>query len=93
MLERGLRTMALKGYVNTISEEQFCQKKVPTVFSDQDLEKVNLTHTDPLVIKLQIGDTLVSRVLVDGGNNSDILFWDAFRRMGTEKEEIRTVKT
>ena len=73
-LERGLKTMALKGYVNTISGGQFCQEKVPIVFLDQDLEKVNLPHADPLIIKLRIGDTLVSRVLVDGGSSSDILF-------------------
>ena len=36
---------------------------------------------------------MVSRVLVDGGSSFDILFWDAFRRMGIEKEEIRPVKT
>ena len=63
------------------------------VFSDQELEKVNLPHTDPLVIKLRIRDTLVSRVLVDGGSSSDILFWDAFQMMGIEKEEIQPVKT
>ena len=82
MLERGLKTMAMKWYINTISRGQFFQERVPIVFSDQDLEKVNLPHTDPLVIKLRIGDTLVSRVLVDGGSSSDILLWDAFRRMG-----------
>jgi len=77
--------MALKWYVNIIFEGHFCQEKIPIVFSDQDLEKFNLLHLDPLVIKLQIRDTLVSRVLVDGGNNFDILFWDAFLRIGIGK--------
>ena len=81
-LERGLRTMALKGYVNTISGEEFCQEKVPIVFSNQDLKKVNLLQAYLLVIKFRIGYNLVSRVLVDGGSNFDILFWDAFWRMG-----------
>ena len=85
--------MALKGYVNTISGGQFHHEKVPIIFLDQDLEKVNLPHADPLVIKLQIGDTMVSRVLVDGGSSSDILFWDAFQRIGIENEEIRPIKT
>ena len=77
-LKRGLKTMALKVNVNTISGGQFCQEEVSIVFSDQDLEKVNLSHADPLVIKLRIGVSLVSRVLVDGGSSSDILFWDVF---------------
>ena len=66
--------MALKGYVNIIYGGQFCQEKVPIVFSDQDLEKVNLLHAVPLVIKLRIGNTLVSKVLVDGGSSFNILF-------------------
>ena len=32
-------------------------------------------------------------MLVDGGSSSDILFWDAFRRMGIKQEEIRRIKT
>ena len=83
----------MKGYINTISGGQFCQEKVPIVFLDQDLKRVNLLHADPLVIKLRIGNTLVSRVLVDGGSSSNILLWDAFQRMGIEKEEILPVKT
>ena len=77
-LQRGMRTMAMKGYVNTISGGQFCQEKVPIVFLDQDLEKFNLPHANPLINKLQIRGTLVSRVLVNGGSSSDIHFWVAF---------------
>ena len=36
---------------------------------------------------------MVSRVLGNGGSSSDILFWDAFWRMGIENEEIWPVKT
>ena len=36
---------------------------------------------------------MISRVLVNGGSSSYILFYDAFRRMGIEKEAIRPVKT
>ena len=57
------------------------------------MEKTNPPHTDPLISKLRIRDSLVSRVLVDGRSSSDILFWDAFRRMGIKQEEIRPVKT
>ena len=32
-------------------------------------------------------------MLVDGGSSADIVFWDAFWRMGTKQEEIRPIKT
>lgn len=45
------------------------------------------------MIKLQIGDAMVSRVLVDSESSLDILFWGAFLRMGIENEAIKPVKT
>ena len=32
-------------------------------------------------------------MLVDGGSNSNICFWDAFQRMGIKEKEIRPIKT
>lgn len=85
--------MSVKGYVNTISGGQFSREAVPIIFTEQDLEKVDIPHTNPLIIKLRIGNNLVSRVLIDGGSSSDILFWDTFRMMGLKKEEILPIKT
>ena len=92
-IERSLKTMSLKGYVNTISRGQFYRERVPIVFSYLDLEKANPPHTNPIIMKLRIRDNLVSRVLVDRGSSSDILFWDAFLRMGIKEEEIWPIKT
>ena len=61
-VERGLQKMALKGYINIVSKGQLCQGNVLIVFSDQDLEMVKLPHVDPLIIKLWIGNVMVSRV-------------------------------
>ena len=58
-MEKNL-TMALKGYVNTISGGKLHQGAMPITFSDQDLETVNLPHADPLIIKLWIGNAKVS---------------------------------
>lgn len=65
----------------------------PIVFTDEDLEIVDLPHVDPLVIKLSIGNAIVSRVLVDGGSNMDIMFWSALQRMGINKWLISPVST
>ena len=66
--------MDLKGYINTITGGKLCQENVPIIFSDQDLEMVKQPHADPLVIKLHIRDEMVSKVLVDEGSSSDIIF-------------------
>ena len=77
--------MSIKRYVNTVSGEQLARESVPIIFTEQDLEEVDVPHANPLIIKLRIADNLVSRVLVDGGSSSNILFWDAFRRMGLKE--------
>ena len=58
--------------------EEFKPKAlVPIVFIYEDLEMIDLPHVDYLMIKLRIGDAIVSRVLVDRGSNRDIIFWSA----------------
>ena len=47
-------------------------------FTEQDLQAVGLPHQDPLVIKLQVDKAILGRVLIDGGNSAEVLFWDAF---------------
>jgi len=44
---------------------------------------------DPLVIHVQLGSKVVSRVLVDSGSSSDILYWDAFQKLGFEQNNLR----
>ena len=46
----------------------------PIVFTDEDLAEIEVPHADPLIIKFRIGDAIVSRVLVDGGSSSDVIF-------------------
>ena len=92
-LNRGLKTMSVKGYVNTISKGEFHQGAVPITFSDQDLETIKMPHVDPLIIKLRIGSAMVYRVLVDGGSSSYILFWETFQRVEIDKEMIWPIIT
>ena len=77
-MERSLQPMALRGYVNTISGGELHQRTLLITFLDQDLEMIKLPHANPLVIKLWISNTVVSRVLVNEGNSLDILLWKAF---------------
>ena len=93
--ERILRTKALRGYVFRISEEKSFKPRVivPIVFTDEDLETIKLPHVDPLVVKLRIGDAIVSRVLVNGGSSSDVIFCCTLRRMRVVEELIHLVNT
>ena len=62
----------------------FKKAKVETIisFNDDDLEGIKFPYDDPLVIMPVIGNSPVKRVMVDGGASVDILFYEAFIRMG-----------
>ena len=47
---------------------------------------MRLPHQDPLVVKLQVDKTILGRVLIDGGRSAEVLFWDAFQKMGLEEQ-------
>ena len=49
---------------------------------------MRLPHDDPLVIKLQIDQSILGRVLVDGGSSADVLFWDAYQKVGMDVSRI-----
>ena len=71
-----MRSQALGQYVFVISKEESFKPKalVPIIFTNKDLEAVNLPYVDPLIIKLRIGKAVVSQVLVNGGSSSNIVF-------------------
>ena len=60
MTERNLRTLALEHFVEAISKREEVGASVPLVFTDEDLEAVNLPHADLLIIKLKIGNAIIS---------------------------------
>nr|XP_017217146.1 PREDICTED: uncharacterized protein LOC108194707 [Daucus carota subsp. sativus] len=57
-------------------------------FENVDLEKVKFPHDDPLVITPVIGNSSVKRVLVDNGASVDILFYDAYEKMGYSDAQL-----
>ena len=46
-------------------------------------------HDDALVIKLDIANCKVQRVLIDTGSSVDLIFLDTLVRMGISKSDIR----
>ncbi|XP_062093974.1 uncharacterized protein LOC133800007 [Humulus lupulus] len=90
MEERLKRYRSLGHTVNLVTSED---RRYPTstiTFTEDDLQGVHLPHDDPLVISLQVDHCQLGRVLIDGGSRVDILFWEAFQKMGLEENRIRT---
>ena len=57
-------------------------------FGDKDLEGIKFPHDDPLVIMPIIVNSYVNRVLVDGGASMNILFHEAFLKMGYNDTQL-----
>ncbi|KAL0344708.1 UNVERIFIED_CONTAM: hypothetical protein Sradi_4302100 [Sesamum radiatum] len=46
-----------------------------------------------MVIRLDIANFLVHKVLVDNGSSADIIFWDVIKRIGLEDAQLDPVHT
>ncbi|XP_062103974.1 uncharacterized protein LOC133815108 [Humulus lupulus] len=88
MEERVKRYRSLGHAVNLVTLEDRSYPASVIAFTDDDLQGVHLPHDDPLVISLQVDHCQLGRVLVDGGSGVDILFWEAFQKMGLEENQI-----
>ncbi|PON66053.1 hypothetical protein PanWU01x14_112800, partial [Parasponia andersonii] len=60
---------------------------------EQDAREVHYPHNDALVIKINCGSTQLWRVLVDNGSAVDILYYDAFKKMGLNESDMKPAVT
>ena len=72
--KRVKRLRALGQTVNYVSAQKEFYAATPITFTEQNLYTVRLSHQDPLVIRLQIGQAILGRMLVNGGSNANVLF-------------------
>ncbi|XP_062118667.1 uncharacterized protein LOC133832323 [Humulus lupulus] len=93
MEEQVKRYRSLGHTVNLVTSEDRSYPASVIAFTDDDLQGVHLPHDNPLVISLQVDHCQLGRVLVDGGSGVDILFWEAFQKMGLEENQIRPSTT
>ncbi|CAL8995965.1 unnamed protein product [Prunus brigantina] len=54
----------------------------PITFSEEEEEGIIYPHDDPMIIRAEIADYDVSRVLIDTGSSVNVIFADAFRGLG-----------
>ena len=58
-------------------------------FSERDAHHVRHPHCDALVIKAMITNNYIHRILVDNGSSVDILYFQAFKRMGLMVSDLK----
>uniref|UniRef100_A0A2N9HSY3 RNase H type-1 domain-containing protein n=1 Tax=Fagus sylvatica TaxID=28930 RepID=A0A2N9HSY3_FAGSY len=58
------------------------------IFTDRDLEGVQLPHSDALVVTMQIGDYEVKRILIDPGSSAEIMYDSLFKGLGLEHKDL-----
>lgn len=61
-------------------------------FSNDDYGQVNPSHANALMVKLDIVDQDVMKILVDDGSSVDILYYYAYNRMLLDGYEIQSCR-
>ena len=69
--------------------KQFRSEMDHITFSDKDAHHVCHPYCDALVIKAIIANKNVHRVLVDNGSSMDILYYQAFERIGLKVSNLK----
>jgi len=52
-------------------------------FWESETTNLDKPHDDALVIRIDIGNYELSRIMIDTGSSIDVLFYDAFKKNGT----------
>ncbi|XP_019196110.1 PREDICTED: uncharacterized protein LOC109189932 [Ipomoea nil] len=63
-------------------------KREPITFTDADLPDGPLPHRDALVVKLDINNVVVHRVLVDTGSSVNVMYYDTFTQLGLLRGQL-----
>ncbi len=58
-------------------------------FSDEDLKGIETPHDDAMVVSMVVNKFDVKRVLIDNGSSANILYFDAYSRMGMAEKQLR----
>ena len=58
------------------------------VFKQADARWVHHPHTNALVITAQVANGNVHRLMVDDGSTADILYLNAYKKMGLTKDDL-----
>ena len=62
-------------------------------FNENETADLDKPHDDALVIRINVGGCELSRVMIDTGSSADVLFYEAFKRMGFTKALLKHERT
>ena len=62
------------------------------MFSSSDFEGVIPRHDDPMIISAKMVNTEVKRVFIDQGSSANIIFRDAFDKLGLKNSDLQSYK-
>ncbi|XP_074351814.1 uncharacterized protein LOC141690961 [Apium graveolens] len=68
--------------------ELFENEADEVVFKENDAKWVHYPHSDALVIKIKIGRVNVHQALVDNRSSTDVLTYDAYKKLGLLDREL-----
>jgi hypothetical protein len=66
---------------------------IPITFSEEDVRLQGFPHNDALVIEANIASWTLGKLLVENGSSADIIFADAFDKMGLSKDLLQPPDT
>jgi hypothetical protein len=66
---------------------------IPITFSKEDVKLQGFPHNDALVIETNIANWTLGKLLVDNGSSTDIIFADAYDKMGLSKDLLQPPDT
>ncbi|VFQ85179.1 unnamed protein product [Cuscuta campestris] len=69
------------------------KKKEPLIFTDKDYPPVLSPHRDALVIKVEINNVVVHRMLVDTGSSVNIMHSNTFKGLGLSRSDLKPIRT
>ena len=89
-----LIVLPMEGYSGIQSSEKRMKlTREPIAFDDDDLEGTIQPHDDTLVVTTRISGFLVKRVMIDQGNEADVMYPDLFKRLGLKNEDLSKYST
>jgi hypothetical protein len=81
---REVRNICVEGRV-----EKTRWSHIPITFSEEDVRLQGFPHNDALVIEANIASWTLGKLLVDNGSSADIIFTDAFDKMGLNRDLLQ----
>ncbi|KAL0444441.1 UNVERIFIED_CONTAM: hypothetical protein Slati_2166800 [Sesamum latifolium] len=84
--KRHLREVNRQVYVNTTQSPTKGKEVCPITFTEEDEKGVMFPHEDAVVISAIISNMEVRRILIDSGSSVDVMFLEAYQKMGFGKK-------